>query len=216
MQTLALDVDGVLLDPDRGGHGDWMQELERRFGLTRPQLRDAFFAPAWSDVATGRRAIEDALGESLRHLESPAGVDEVLACWFDADFVPFEATFSLARRASVAGVRVVLATNQEHRRAAYLEQRLSAAFPIAAVLYSADLGYEKHAPQFFELASERLGVAAGDRSGIVFVDDAEHNVEVARRAGWRAVHAPPGSDWICDVEALLGLDGDQADPPPAS
>ena len=29
MLTLALDVDGVLLDPDRHGRGPWTDELDR-------------------------------------------------------------------------------------------------------------------------------------------------------------------------------------------
>lgn len=205
MQTLALDVDGVLLDPDRGGEGHWTDELERRFAITRPQLREAFFMRSWDDVVNGRRAIDDALAEALQVIGSPADVEDVLACWFDADYVPFEATLALAQRASAADVRVVLATNQEHRRAQYLAARFGAVFPIADVLYSADLGHQKHEPEYFELASERLGVAAGDRSSIVFVDDVEANVDVARRAGWQVVHAVPGEPWIEEAQALLGL-----------
>ncbi len=80
--------------------------------------------------------------------------------------------------------------------------------PIDDVLYSADLGVQKHEAVFFELASARLGLDAGQRGDVVFVDDVDHNVQQARRAGWQAVHAEPGvppTDWISEVERLLGL-----------
>lgn len=205
MCILALDVDGVLLDPERAGDGHWTNELERRHGITRPQLRQAFFMRSWDDVVNGRIDIESALGAALDQLGSTVPIEDVLSCWFDADFVPFDHAVDVARRAATAGCRVVLATNQEHRRAAYLNEQLGALVPLDDVIYSADLGVQKHDARFFELASRRLGVDPSDRSSIIFVDDVEHNVEQARAAGWRADHAAPDADWISRVEQALGL-----------
>ncbi len=201
--TLALDVDGVLLDPDRGGSGDWTNELTARFGITRLQLREAFFMQVWEDVINGRRPIESALAESLGVIGTDADVEDVLDCWFEADFVVFDDAVAFARRACERGVRVVLATNQEHRRAEYLRSRLGAAIELSDVIYSADLGCQKHEPTFFELASNRLGVEPDRRTSVVFVDDVGHNVETARGAGWRAVHAAPGTSWIAEADELL-------------
>ena len=52
----------------------------------------------------------------------------------------------------------------EHRRASFLRERLGAMMPIDDVLYSADLGVQKHEAAFFELASARLGVATDQRA----------------------------------------------------
>ncbi len=189
MLTLALDVDGVLLDSDRGGAGHWTNELNRRFGIERSQLRETFFMRHWDDVVNGRRPIEGALADSLRQIGTDADHEQVLACWFDADYVPVEPAFDLARRALDAGVRVVLATNQEHRRAAYLRARVGETVALDDVFYSADLGHQKHEPRFFELTSERLVLNNSDRTSVVFVDAVENNVDVARSCGWRAIHA---------------------------
>ena len=205
MLTLALDVDGVLLDPDRNGDGHWSNELAARFGIERGQLREAFFMRSWDDVVNGRQPVEQGLGEALNQIGATADVESVLSCWFDADYSPVDPTFDLARKASVAGHRVVLATNQEHRRAEYLRLRIGAVVPLDDVIYSADLGYQKHDRRFFEMASDRLGVTAEERSSVVFVDDVLNNVEVARSFGWRSVHAAAGSRWHAEVEQLLGL-----------
>lgn len=205
MRTLALDVDGVLLDPNRHGDGPWVHELATRFDIDGDQLQKAFFARSWSDVVKGRRSVESGLGEALEQLGVNVDVESVLACWFDADYAPIEETFDLAVRAAEAGCRVVLATNQEHRRAGYLRRRIGSVVPLDAVLYSADIGYQKHDPEFFDLASERLGLSAEQRSSVVFVDDAIDNVEVARASGWRAVHAAPDRPWRHEVDELLDL-----------
>ncbi len=208
MRILALDVDGVLLDPERAGAGHWTDEMEREFGISRPQFRAAFFMRSWDDVINGRRQIEDGVAQALADIGADVAVEDVLRVWFEADFAPIDAAIALARRAGDGGCRVVLATNQEHRRAAFLRDRLRAVMPIDDVLYSADLGVQKHEAAFFELGSARLGVGAEQRGDVVFVDDVEHNVEQARHAGWQAVHATPGRDpaeWIADVEQLLGL-----------
>jgi putative hydrolase of the HAD superfamily len=205
MLTLALDVDGVLLDPDRNGDGPWTNELTTQFGIERAQLRESFFMQSWDDVINGRRTIEDGLGEALARIGTTVDVESVLSCWFDADYAPIEETFDLARRAAGAGCRVVLATNQEHRRADYLNRRIGAAVPLARVIYSADVGCQKHDPRFFETASERLGVNLDQRTSVVFVDDVMHNVQVARSSGWRAVHASADQPWRHEVAELLGL-----------
>jgi putative hydrolase of the HAD superfamily len=205
MLTLALDVDGVLLDLDRNGRGPWTNELRAQFGIEPDLLHEEFFGRSWTDIIVGRRSVEDGLAEALAQIGTTADVEAVLACWFNADYVPIADTFELAQRATHAGCRVVLATNQEHRRAAYLHGRIGAAFPVDRVIYSAEVGYQKHDPRFFEIASDMLDIGPRDRSNIVFVDDVMQNVHVARSSGWRAVHAAPGQRWHDDVAKLLRL-----------
>jgi putative hydrolase of the HAD superfamily len=203
MRILALDVDGVLLDSDRGGAGHWSGELERRHGITPTQLREAFFDRYWDDIVNGRRAIEDGLAEALEAIGTSIGCESVLSCWFEADFVPVNSAIALANRVAQSGARLVLATNQEHRRAAFLRQRLGELLPIDAVLYSADLGHQKHEPAFFEVASRRLGLSTNQGDRVVFVDDLLLNVETAAAAGWNAVLATEFADWHQTVEVLI-------------
>jgi putative hydrolase of the HAD superfamily len=203
MKILALDVDGVLLDPNRGGVGHWSSELERRHEITRTQLRSTFFAPYWEDIVNGRRRIEDALSEALELIGSEVDCEAVLSCWFETDFVPVDAVIALANFAAECGIPVVLATNQEHRRAAFLRERLGKLFPIHDVIYSAELGYQKHEKAFFEGASRRLGFRTDELDGACFVDDLLLNVETALAAGWTGVHADAGGEWRRTVELLI-------------
>ena len=76
------------------------QQADRPFGIERSQIGYAFFTKCRDDVIIGRRSVEDGLGEERRTLGLTADVEAVLSCWIDADQVPFEEGFHLARRAA--------------------------------------------------------------------------------------------------------------------
>jgi putative hydrolase of the HAD superfamily len=99
------------------------------------------------------------------------------------------------------GARVVLATNQERRRAAYLERRLASLVPISGVAYSGQLGCLKEAGSFYAEAERFLGISLP--ATVVFVDDTRENVKAAQRHGWLALHFEKGDRWRTRVEGLL-------------
>jgi putative hydrolase of the HAD superfamily len=210
---LALDVDGVILDPQRGGQGHWTEAIAARHGITREQLRGAFFAPHWPEVIVGRSTIEPTLAASLAAIGADASVEDVLECWFEADFVVVPEVVAAVNAWASDGATIVLATNQEHRRVDYLRERLGALLPVSDMLYSADLGVEKHDPRFWAAAAARLG-RAGTDAVPVLLDDDLRNVACARRCGWSAVHFAGESGWQADVARALRLKGQTAGPQP--
>jgi putative hydrolase of the HAD superfamily len=200
--VLALDVDGVLLDPSAGGRGGWSAVVADHYGVDAGQLQTIFFAGAWADVIVGRTAIEPALAAALEELGWPMATEDLLACWFEADSVMDPEVADAARSWAADGARIVLVTNQEHRRARFLDERLGASLPISAMAYSAALGYVKTDPAFFPAACRVLGIGETD-DHVVFVDDALDNVEAARRFGWTAVHFRRQEDWRTEIDAAL-------------
>jgi putative hydrolase of the HAD superfamily len=205
--VVALDVDGVLLDSERGGAGPWQHALSDRFGVDPTDLQRAFFEQSWSDVIVGRLSVEDALGSAIAHNSWAVSVDEFLECWFEADFWPVAEVVSAATSWSERGARLALVTNQEHRRAAYLRQRLGELVPFDQMVYSAEIGHVKSEPEFFVRATAAL-TNAGDTRAVLFVDDTPAHVEVARLSGWKAVQYEP-EIWPSNVEAALSALGAQ-------
>jgi putative hydrolase of the HAD superfamily len=193
----------VLLDPDRAGAGPWAVELEARFGAGF-DLVD-FFRRSWPDVIVGRRDVEGALAAALATTTAgfDASVEEVLSCWFEADFVPHAEVMDAAAAWADEGVDLVLVTNQEHRRAAYLLDRFRTVLPVRAIAYSAAVGHVKADPRFFVGACAQLGI--GDEDRVVFVDDLLENVRIAQLHGWEGVHFVPGSDWREQIGAALDV-----------
>jgi epoxide hydrolase-like predicted phosphatase len=74
------------------------------------------------------------------------------------------------------------------------------------IVYSHEVGLAKPDPAVYELTASRLGVAGEE---IVFLDDAEVNVEGARAAAWHAVHHVDTVRSIAELERVIAA---QADP----
>jgi putative hydrolase of the HAD superfamily len=200
--VLALDVDGVLLNPSPAGRGSWQQVLEDKYGKSTGELQSTFFEQVWTDVMVGRQAIEPALEEALTSLGWPCGVEEFLADWFEADFVLNDEVVEAALSWTADGAQLVVVTNQEHRRAAYLLERFSALLPVSALAYSAAIGREKRTPEFLAAADAMFGTTDAPAS-VVLVDDTLSNIEAALAHGWQAVHFTSQPTWQQEVEASL-------------
>jgi putative hydrolase of the HAD superfamily len=200
--VVALDVDGVLLDPRRGGRGPWQVAFSQQFGVDANLLDQAYFQTAWPDVIVGRDPIETTLSAAMQDLGWNIDVDDALSCWFEADFVVDPEVVDAANDWSRRGIRVVLATNQEVRRAWYLEQRLATLIPLSGIAFSGALGILKVDPAFYAAAERQLGITP-DRTSVVFVDDTEGNVEAARRHGWKSLLFSRESDWRRATERAI-------------
>ncbi|HRE91504.1 MAG TPA: HAD-IA family hydrolase [Myxococcota bacterium] len=70
------------------------------------------------------------------------------------------------------------------------------------VVVSEAIGCAKPDIRAFELALTDAGVSPGE---VLFVDDKQRNVLVARELGLQAVWADPTSRWLDEVEALLAI-----------
>jgi putative hydrolase of the HAD superfamily len=202
--VVALDVDGVLLDPARDGRGPWQVAFSQQFGVDADLLDQAYFRRSWPEVIVGRQAVETTLAAAMQDLGWDIGVEDALRCWLEADFVVDPEVVEAANHWSRDGIRVVLATNQEIRRARYLEQRLATLFPLSGMACSGAIGILKGDPAFYA-ASERQLEIAPDRTSVVFLDDTQSNVEAAGRHGWKSLLFSRESDWRQGVERAIEL-----------
>jgi len=197
--VIALDVDGVLLESRPKARGSWQDALERRWPVDRRELADAFFGPHWQSIVCGRQPLEPVLAAVLLELEWPMTAAELIGFWFEADFHLNHLVVSAALAWHRAGATLVLATNQEHRRAAYLRNRIEPILPITGVAYSGALGATKDDLGFYERARRELGI--GGDSLVTLVDDDHRNVVAARAAGWSAVFFGEANRALSEVKA---------------
>ena len=158
----------------------------------------------------GRRPVESALAEALHELNWDMGVEAALQCWFEEDLVLDPAVLAAATAWAELGIPLTLVSNQERRRARYLEEHLAQVLPLSGVAFSGDLGVVKSDPDFYDRAERRLGIA-GHGGTVVFLDDTAVNVEAARRHGWAGIHFCAGTDWRGEVGAALARAGGCAD-----
>jgi epoxide hydrolase-like predicted phosphatase len=147
-------------------------------GLETGELDEAGFEPPFAEL----------LG-----LESSDGlIDDLFA-----DLRPDEAMVKAVRAAKEAGVKTGLISNSWGLG---IYDRAPVDLFDAAII-SGDVGIHKPQPEIYELACERLGVAAGD---CVFVDDLRENIAGAEAVGMTGVLHRDAAETIPRLEKLLG------------
>ncbi|MBX4940175.1 HAD-IA family hydrolase [Rhizobium binae] len=190
MKVLMVDVDGVLIHGRPTDGLPHFTYLERDLGLRLDLLQQAFFQTCWNDIVIGREALEPRLSAVLAEIAPHLSAATLIDYWFENDSrLDLNLLEELAALRQ-SGVALFLATNQEHRRARYLMEEASLGAHVDGIIYSAALGHRKPSPDFFRLATERVGALPGE---IGFIDDMAENIEAARQFGWNA------AQWTADT-----------------
>ncbi len=180
-----MDVDGVIVTGRPSDGAAWWTDLEQHFGFDKSALRTHFFAPFWQDIVRGRDQLLPRLAEALIAMQSPASPEAVRDFWFSQDARIDRKVCAWMDRRRAAGHRVMLATNQDHSRAAHLLDNLGLRDHCDGAYTSAAIGFAKPDAAFFD------GIAkAEDRqvTDLILIDDTMENVEAAKRCGWQAYH----------------------------
>jgi len=180
-----VDVDGVLVDgrPEDGRH--WQTSLEEDLGFTSETLHETFFAPHWENIVLGRAGLMEHVTAALQRIAPHVRPAEFVSYWFENDSRVAAALLKELSVVRSAGIRVYLATNQEHLRASYLMEKLGLAEHVDGIFYSAGLGAKKPDGEFFAKVQAAVGLHGHD---MLLVDDDRRNVEAALKAGWQALH----------------------------
>ncbi len=180
-----VDVDGVLVDgrPEDGRH--WQTSLADDLGVDADALDEQFFVPHWENIVVGRAGLMEHLVDALQKIAPRVSPAQFVSYWFARDsrlVAPLLRELSFVRS---AGIRVFLATNQEHLRAAYLMERLGLAEHVDGIFYSAHLGAKKPDIEFFAKVQTAVELRGPE---MLLIDDSRQNVEAAIEAGWQALH----------------------------
>lgn len=194
---LMLDVDGVVVNGRPQDGQFWASDIERDLGIASDQLHAVLFAAHWNDIVTGRKQLMDVLTACMPQLSRSLAPQDFIDYWFEQDSALDETVLAECDELRRRGVRIFLATNQEHLRARHLMDRLGLRGHVDGMIYSAQIAARKPERAFFDAAIKQSG-AAPDVT--LLVDDTEANVDAARQAGWSAAHWSPGSSLLTLVQ----------------
>ncbi len=188
IRALLFDVDGVLVHsrthPDVTRRRLWEEHLLADMGVD-PARFQKLFGPTFEQVVKGQRSLVDVLDEFLPTVGYGGSTLSFITYWMERDshinHELIEAIVALRRRANI---KVFLATNQEHHRAAFLWREFRLAQVFDDILYSARLGAIKPDHAFFERASAHLPDL---EEPPLFFDDSPACVEAGNAFGWDSV-----------------------------
>ena len=197
-RKLFLDVDGVLID---GYHANperrcpWYASLQADLGVDPDALEREFFQPWIGRIVTGEVDMKDALAQVLPTLGYDGSIDAFIQYWLENDSklnpAMWGAVQTLSDRDDLA---MYVATAQEHRRARYLWDEVGFRRYFDDIFFSAEIGYAKESPAFFEAINARLGISDGESP--LFFDDNSDVVAAAQEAGWSAHQFETPDDFL--------------------
>jgi putative hydrolase of the HAD superfamily len=148
----------------------------------------------------GQRDFEDGFAERLRAHGADVQGPGLLAL-MQAELRPDQAMLDLVAELRNAGHRVGLLSNS-------LGDDCYAGFDLEsmfdAVAISGEIGVRKPSRRAYAIACERLGTEPAET---VMVDDLEHNIVAARRAGLAGIVHRQAATTAEELRALLHLDG---------
>ncbi len=182
MQPVVVwDFDGVLNTNIVDGRFVWADQLAEDWGVDRHDLAAHVFAPDnIGRIMRGQLDLRDAVLAWRDAAGHDFGPDAFLRYWFDKDAHPDAETISQLDR---AGLRHVIGTNNERRRAAYIETEMGLGARVEQLFASGRMGCAKPDAAYFAPIEAWSGAKLH-----ALIDDTARNIAAAAARGWRVFH----------------------------
>ncbi|WP_420011956.1 HAD family hydrolase [Tateyamaria sp.] len=182
-RIIVWDFDGVLNANVVDGRFIWADRLEEDWGIdTRAMVAHLFDPGRIGQIMRGQIDLGDALAQWFTEAGHQIDVEAFLAYWFARDAHP---DFGVMAHLNRPEARHVIGTNNEARRADYIEREMGFGARVERIFASGRLGCAKPAPAYFDHIEAWSGAAA---EAHVLIDDTERNVAAALDRGWHGFH----------------------------
>lgn len=182
---VAWDFDGVLNRNIVDGRFIWADTFETDIGHSLSEFTEKIFRNGFDDIITGKLDLREHIEEWARTVNYTKGADALISYWFEKDALPDAEVTAAMDMLSRRGVRQVIVTNNEARRAAFIEREMGFGNRVEHVFASGRMGVRKPDPAFFKHVTEML---EAEPKQMLLVDDCPKNVPAALRCGWHAFH----------------------------
>lgn len=186
IRCIAWDFDGVLNRNVVNGYFIWKDRLAD-FGIEKEVFEKFMFSDGYWPVMRGEEDLLDRLKRFRKHAYFAADAEELMHYWFAHDAHPCADMLGLMQRVQAAGIRQIIATNNEHRRSSYIEHEMGFGERIEKLFSSGRMGAAKPDAAYFRTIQEEMGLKPEE---ILLVDDYGKNIDGAAACGWQVHHFP--------------------------
>ncbi|WP_299153303.1 HAD family hydrolase [uncultured Tateyamaria sp.] len=193
---IVWDFDGVLNANIVDGRFVWTDHLYADWGIMPADLSAHIFESGLiHEVLRGARDLRDVLVDWFAQTGRDIDADAFLAYWFAQDARP---DTQVIGQLQTPRFRHVIGTNNETRRAAYIETEMGFGPLVERVFSSGRMGCAKPEAAYFAHIEAWSGLPP-DRHTLI--DDTVANVVAAKARGWRGFHFC--ADTRADLPAFL-------------
>jgi putative hydrolase of the HAD superfamily len=194
------DFDGVVNANVVDGHFIWIDNFKVDIGHSPEVFAQCVFNHEFEQVLRGEKDIIDQLREWAAHVQLSGSIKEIYNYWLKSDEHVDDRMLGIMADVKSRGVGNAIGTNNDPRRAKYIEREMGLAAHIDHMFAAGRMGLLKPDTAFFDHIATELEVAP-DR--LILIDDLAENVDAAAQAGWQA-HQFTGFDYE-GLESRLGL-----------
>jgi putative hydrolase of the HAD superfamily len=177
-KVIFFDADGVILK----GAFKFTDLLAEKYGLKLDNMLPFFQGP-FQDCALGKADVREELASVVDQWGWPGTVDELLDFWLSEGTVFDEEMIKLARKLNEKGLHCFVSTGQERERGEHIKNRVGNGDPFKDVYYSAEVGFGKKDPRFWEVIFKRVEQITTNPSEILVIDDSQSVLDVAAGLG---------------------------------
>lgn len=197
---VVWDFDGVLNANIRNGELVWASTIIDDIGHGVEDFIDELFSGGFRRIITGEEDLLDRIRDWTQAVGYEPGAEHFLAYWFEKDALPDPVLVLMMDMLAKRGVPSVIATNNEWRRASYIEDQMGFGKRIDRMFCSGRLGVAKPDPAFFIHVQQTLKIP---HERLILIDDKPDNVRTAQMLGWQGFHYTEGDH--AGVRSVLGL-----------
>lgn len=138
-----------------------------------------FFTTEWSDFVTGKKDLKQHIEDNNELWKWDGSPDELLKYWFESVNIKNESLLTVVKNLRREGIKCYIATEQERYRTDYI-RRVMFKDEFDGIFSTAEIGYKKNNPRFFENLVNTLGISA---ESIVYFDDSQSKLDAAKIVG---------------------------------
>ena len=202
IEVVVWDFDGVLNRNIVDGRFIWSDTFEQDLGQPLAPFQQKIFGASFNEVLVGRLDLLDLIADWVRESGFAGNARQVLDYWFAADQHLDHDLLGVIEQLSEAGLRNVIATNNDPRRSDYIENQMGLGPRIERIFTSGRIGSAKPDPAFFEHVQTALAIKP---ARLLLIDDNRDNTAMADQLGWQT-HLYGQQDSRA-LEHALGLTG---------
>ena len=176
-QTVLCDADGVVIKSQYL----FSEQLEAQFGIPRETMLP-FFHGAFRQCSLGKADLKVELSKVIDDWGWTGTVDALVHFWLTSGTQFDEHMIDYLRSLRDAGIKTYMTTDQERYRGEHLRNTLGRGKVFDEIFFSAEVGYPKKDPAFFEHVHVAIGQVP--REEVLFVDDSQDNIDAAKQFGF--------------------------------
>ena len=199
VDVVVWDFDGVLNRKLPRETYVWAASVAAGRGYDPASFEDAVFASGrFAQIMRGQLDLLEVVREWLSAQNADEAPDAFLEYWFAHQATP---DAEVGRWLDLCPLRNVIGTNNDPRRAEYIENAMGFGARVERIFASGRIRAIKPEPGFYQAVEEALGVKPGQ---ILLIDDNAAYVAGAHRQGWNAFHFTESTRHR--LPGLLGID----------